>query len=54
VASIRYTQCRSSAWNEARPQMASAVARATRLAQGNGTAQDRALALNGAIRFGAQ
>jgi UrcA family protein len=54
VASIRYTQCRTSAWNEARPQMASAVARAGRLAAGTATAQDRALALNGAIRFGAQ
>jgi UrcA family protein len=54
TGSIRYSQCRSSAWGEAIPQMASAVARAGRLAAGTATAQDRALALNGAIRLGAQ
>jgi len=54
TGSIRYAQCQSNAWAQARPQMISAVARASRLAAGNATVEDRALALNGAIRFGGQ
>ncbi|URD59689.1 UrcA family protein [Sphingomonas sp. KRR8] len=50
----RYTQCQNAAWDDAKPQIAAVVARAERLASGNATAQDRALALNTTIRFGAQ
>lgn len=49
---VAYSLCQGSAWSEARPQMAAAVARAGRLAAGTATAQDRALALN-SIRLGA-
>lgn len=49
---VAYSFCQGSAWAEARPQMAAAIARAGRLAAGNATAQDRALAFN-SIRLGA-
>lgn len=42
----RLAECQNHAWDQARPQMAAAVARAVRIASGNATAQDRALALN--------
>lgn len=49
-----YAECQNAAWDEARPQVASAVARAGRIAAGTATAQDRALAQTAAIAFGGQ
>lgn len=40
-----YQLCHNAAWSQARPQMAAAMARATRLASGTASASDR-LALN--------
>ncbi|WP_114228469.1 MULTISPECIES: UrcA family protein [Sphingomonas] len=48
------TQCVNAAWGQAQPQMAAAVARAGRLASGTATDADRALAMNGTIKFGVQ
>jgi len=49
----RYTACVNGAWDEARPQMAAAVARAGRLAAGQATPEEKALALN-TLRVAAQ
>lgn len=54
IGTTLYTQCQNAAWDDAKPQIAAVVARAERLASGNASAQDRALALNTTIRFGAQ
>ena len=49
---LRFNDCRNQAWDEAKPQMTAAIARATRLAAGTASAGDRALALNGTIQLG--
>ena len=52
IETAAYAMCQNNAWNEAKPQMTAAIDRATRLAAGNGSARDQALALSGTIQFG--